>query len=254
MINFDKTINFDDNINCPIDGWSLGLLFGSSFIMILLVLGNMKLIILHILILTELILTIPISITTLWDGCTTKVSFIISLNFLWIGYIIHNIVVFLKLKAFFRPQIQKIFISIVIICNIFWIIHCIFLWLYFENINNIWIYTRAIEFIFKDILWIYCVSFIFIIIKTKYKMKFRVLITFSKINILLISMLLSVLAIIVDIIYYVFHINSGKGYRNPFWEIAFITKLFCDVIFLDNFKIVLNKIREKYFTQMGFNN
>jgi hypothetical protein len=239
----------NSNLNyfeCSRDGWYFGMLFGSILVLIFIVIGNMKFKRLHILILFELILTIPVSIITLWDGCITKISIIIGLNFLWIGYIMHNIIVILKLIPFFSIKWKNYIIFFILIYNTFWILHCVFLWLYFENINNIWIYTRMIEFVFKDILWIFCVTYVFVKIKKTFKMDFKILIKFSKINILLFMMILSVIAIIADILFYIFNIKSEKGYRNPFWILAFITKLFCDVILLDDFKTIFNKIKEIY--------
>ncbi|KAM0240712.1 hypothetical protein ACHAP5_007917 [Fusarium lateritium] len=66
--------------------------------------------------------------------------------------------------------------------------------------------------------------------------------TSPRFGIMLLCLLLSIIFLITDVIFMI--VVSKRGGMNPFWRLALVFKCASDVIFLDDFKSVLDRISE----------
>lgn len=89
-------------------------------------------------------------------------------------------------------------------------------------------------------------------IKYRYSFGFFGLVKASpRFGIMLLSMCISILFIIVDLLAVTDVL--GMGGLNPFWKIAFVFKCFTDTIILDDFKTALDKLFERQRSQIAMN-
>lgn len=102
--------------------------------------------------------------------------------------------------------------------------------------------TLALTMAFpSDPWWIFTTINLFWNIKHSYNLGFLQLIRISpRFGILLLSMCLSVIFIVIDILSVTSVLETGA--INPFWKFSFIFKCFTDTIILDDFKTALDKI------------
>lgn len=93
----------------------------------------------------------------------------------------------------------------------------------------------------RDPWWIFTTVNLFWNIKKRYEFGyFELMRISSRFAILLLSMCLSILFIILDVLAVTSVLDLGG--LNPFWKIAFIFKCFTDTIVLDDFKTALDKL------------
>jgi hypothetical protein len=127
-------------------------------------------------------------------------------------------------------------------------------WLYFGNYNNLFVYTRPYEALFRDPWWIFTVLSLFWNIKTRYEFGYIELLRVSpRFGVLLGAMILSICFIFLDILA-VTHVINGKGLPdgiNPFWKLAFVFKCLTDTIVLDDFKTALDKLKQHKLQRLG---
>jgi hypothetical protein len=126
--------------------------------------------------------------------------------------------------------------------------------LYFSNTNNLFIYTRPYEALFRDPWWIFTCCNLLWNIKTRYEFGYFEIVRASpRFGILIGAMLLSICFILLDILA-VTHVLSGPGLPdgiNPFWKLAFVFKCLTDTIVLDDFKTALDKLKQRKMEKMN---
>lgn len=93
----------------------------------------------------------------------------------------------------------------------------------------------------RDPWWIFTVVNLFWNIKTRYEFGyFELMRISSRFGIMLLSMCLSILFVILDVLAVTSVLQIGG--LNPFWKLAFVFKCFTDTIILDDFKTALDKL------------
>lgn len=160
----------------------------------------------------------------------------------------------MKNKPFLNRKASLIYICTVIAVQPYWIIEIVANFLYFNNINNLFQYTRPYEALFRDPWWIFTCCSLFWNIKRRYEFGIIELIRVSpRFGILLMAMVLSVSFIIVDVLS-VTHVIEGSGLPdgiNPFWKLAFVFKCLTDTVILDDFKTALDRLKQYRLERMG---
>ena len=191
--------------------------------------------------------------------------------FLNASWSLHNVIAWMKNKPFLGRKASLFYISTVILVQPYWVIEIVAnvssimkrinsclsdirQWLYFGNYNNLFIYTRPYEALFRDPWWIFTVLSLFWNIKTRYEFSYLELLRVSpRFGVLLGAMILSICFIFLDILA-VTHVIDGKGLPdgiNPFWKLAFVFKCLTDTIVLDDFKTALDKLKQYKLQRLG---
>jgi hypothetical protein len=174
----------------------------------------------------------------------------VTLNTSWL---IHNVVAWIKIRPFISKRVSYLYIGTVCLSVPYWIVEIYANFTYFNNINNLFHYTRPYEAIFRDPWWIFTTCSLFYNIIRRYEFGLLELIRVSpRFGVLLGSMLLSVAFIIVDIcsVTKTFQSSLPEGI-NPFWKLAFVFKCLTDTIILDDFKTALDKLKDYKLQRMN---
>lgn len=126
--------------------------------------------------------------------------------------------------------------------------------LYFSNSNNLFVYTRPYEALFRDPWWIFTCFNLIWNIKRRYEFGYLELVRVApRFGILIAAMFLSISFILIDILA-VTRVISGPGVPdgiNPFWKLAFVFKCLTDTIVLDDFKTALDRLKDYRLERMG---
>ncbi|KAN0102102.1 hypothetical protein V8E51_012612 [Hyaloscypha variabilis] len=230
--------------NVILEGWSQGVLCGGLLILILFTVANMKRhVLLHKLILLELVLALghgtfiffPDPVYGWYLSCTATL--------LYISFFVHNIVSWMKIKRFLPPWGSKLFIGTIFLALPYWISETYFNFEYFNNLgDNSFVLTRPWEAPMRDGWWVFTTCRLIYIIKNTYNISLIKLIRESpRFGVLIMSMLLSIAFVFIDIAFTVHQLSNDDGV-NPFWKFYVIFKCASDVIFLDDFKKVIDSL------------
>lgn len=226
-----------------LEAWSQGCMIGALIIMIGITLANMRRgVMLHKLILIELLLAMPNGFFTFFDPPTWGWYLSSTVIFLIISWNLHNVIAWMKNKPFLSKRNNAIYIGSIILVQPYWVLEIYANFTYFNTPNtHLFSSTRPLEAVCRDPWWIFTALNLFWNIKYRYEFKPLELIRISpRFGLLLLSMSLSIIFIIVDLLSVTPVIPIG--YINPFWKFAFIFKCFTDTIVLDDFKTALDKL------------
>ncbi|KAI1008434.1 hypothetical protein LB504_001995 [Fusarium proliferatum] len=226
-----------------LEAWSQGCMIGALIIMIGITLANMRRgVMLHKLILIELLLAMPNGFFTFFDPPTWGWYLSSTVIFLIISWNLHNVIAWMKNKPFLSKRNNAIYIGSIILVQPYWVLEIYANFTYFNTPNtHLFSSTRPLEAVCRDPWWIFTAINLFWNIKYRYEFKPLELIRISpRFGLLLLSMSLSIIFIIVDLLSVTPVIPIG--YINPFWKFAFIFKCFTDTIVLDDFKTALDKL------------
>ncbi|KAF5544526.1 hypothetical protein FPHYL_11016 [Fusarium phyllophilum] len=245
-----------------LEAWSQGCMIGALIIMIGITLANMRRgVMLHKLILIEvsisisiafnkqsshkiskLLLAMPNGFFTFFDPPTWGWYLSSTVIFLIISWNLHNVIAWMKNKPFLSKRNNAIYIGSIILVQPYWILEIYANFTYFNTPNtHLFSSTRPLEAVCRDPWWIFTAINLFWNIKYRYEFKPLEIIRISpRFGLLLLSMSLSIIFIIVDLLSVTPVIPIG--YINPFWKFAFIFKCFTDTIVLDDFKTALDKL------------
>ncbi|CAI6333915.1 unnamed protein product [Periconia digitata] len=241
-----------------LEAWAQGYMVGSLVVMIAITMANMRRgVRLHKLILIELVFGLwqgfwlfPQSspnrrIDTWWLSVAA-----IPLNVSWI---LHNVVSWMKIKPFFSPLWNKVYIGTVVLSIPYWIVEVYANFAYFHYGNAIFNTTRPLELLFRDPWWIISTVYLFIVIKTQYDLKLKEIIRISpRFGIMLASMLVAIVFVICDVLSVTKAIKLASDMGiNPFWKLAFVFKCLTDSVILDDFKIALDRLRAFKISRLG---
>ncbi|KAF2415507.1 hypothetical protein EJ08DRAFT_571283, partial [Tothia fuscella] len=237
-----------------LEAWAQGFMVGALIIMAGITVSNMRRgVLLHKLILIELIFGMAHGTFIFPKAPVYGWYLSVTAIFLNISWIMHNVIAWMKSKPFLPRKISYIYIGTVALSVPYWIVEMYANFTYFNNINNLFHYTRPYEAIFRDPWWIFTTVNLFWNIIRRYEFGILELIRVSpRFAVLLAAMMLSVAFIIVDILSVtaVFQSNLPEGI-NPFWKLAFIFKCFTDTIILDDFKTALDKLKQYKLERLG---
>ncbi|KAF5252598.1 hypothetical protein FANTH_2492 [Fusarium anthophilum] len=245
-----------------LEAWSQGCMIGALIIMIGITLANMRRgVMLHKLILIEvsilssiafnrlsshktskLLLAMPNGFFTFFDPPTWGWYLSSTVIFLIISWNLHNVIAWMKNKPFLSKRNNAIYIGSIILVQPYWVLEIYANFTYFNTPNtHLFSSTRPLEAVCRDPWWIFTAINLFWNIKYRYEFKPLEIIRISpRFGLLLLSMSLSIIFIIVDLLSVTPVIPIGV--INPFWKFAFIFKCFTDTIVLDDFKTALDKL------------
>ncbi|KAF5024476.1 hypothetical protein F66182_3416 [Fusarium sp. NRRL 66182] len=170
-----------------------------------------------------------------WYLSSTVILLIISWN-------LHNMIAWMKNRPLLSKRNSYIYIGTVILVQPYWVLEIYANFTYFNTpTDHLFVSARPLEALFRDPWWIFTAINLFWNIKYRYEFTFLELVRVSpRFGLLLLSMSLSIIFIIIDILSVTPVISMG--YINPFWKFAFIFKCFTDTIVLDDFKTALDKL------------
>ncbi|KAH2331974.1 hypothetical protein KXV29_006211 [Aspergillus fumigatus] len=165
---------------------------------------------------------------------------------LYVSYDIHNVVSWMKIKLFVSQLGSALFIGTVILVTPYWVAEMYLNSAYFNGLgNDSFTFTRPWEVVVRynsDGWWIFTACWLTYSIKTGYNVTLVELVKISsRFGILLLCMILSIVFMFVDVAVTVGHVFKDKGV-NPFWKPYIIFKCASDVIFLDDFKQVVDRL------------
>ncbi|KAF1936140.1 hypothetical protein EJ02DRAFT_414489 [Clathrospora elynae] len=233
-----------------LEAWAQGYNVGSLIILILIVFCNYRSgIWLHKLILLELALAIWhgtfIFIQDPWYGWFLSTT----ASLLFISYLLHNIVSWLKIRPFLPLWGSRFFIISLICVQPFWIAEA---WSNFEYFNslgsNVNIRMRPWEALLRDPWWIFTTWRLIHAIKKTYTFNLWTLIRINRrFGVMLACMTLSIVFLLTDAAVSATKTTTASGI-NPHWRFALVFKCASDTIFLDDFKSVLDDIVARKFS------
>ncbi|KAI9806556.1 MAG: hypothetical protein M1833_003743 [Piccolia ochrophora] len=254
----------------PLDGnileaWAEGFNVGALVILILIVVSNIRRgVILHKLILLELVLALWHGTFIFFDDPQYGWYLSATAALLFISYQIHNVVAWLKIKPFLPRWGSMLYIISLLCVQPFWVVAA---WLNFEYFNNLGVtkstVVRPWEALarydkyplwemgtnkppLRDPWWIFTTCGLVWIVKRQYNFGlFELIKTNTRFGVLIFCMFLSVVFLTTDIIVTAAKISKNAGI-NPYWRLALVFKCASDVIFLDDFKKVLDSLHDHY--------
>ncbi|RMZ83757.1 hypothetical protein DV738_g879, partial [Chaetothyriales sp. CBS 135597] len=240
-----------------LEGWSQGFLVGSLIIMAAITIANMRRrVLLHKLILLEQLMAMCHGTFCFmhFKGYGWYLSGTATL--LYLSWIVHNLVAWMKMKPFFidqcgstfKPQtgiwIRNIYLStlaLTVPVNVFQIFNN---FRFFNNLDSV-LYTavRPYEPLIRDPWWVFTCLMLFHVIRRSYDTGFVELIRKSpRFSILLAAILLSMSFTAVDIVASIHNFIGSTDGINPWWKLSLVFKCLTDTIMLDDFKTELRKL------------
>jgi len=159
----------------------------------------------------------------------------------------------MKIKPFLSKPASYFFIGTVILVQPYWILEIYANFAFFHGVNKIFLKTRPYEALCRDPWWIFTTVYLFWVIKTQYEMTVKEIVRISpRFGIMLLSMVLSIIFIVLDILTVTNAINlAGTTGINPFWKLAFVFKCLTDAVVLDDFKMALDRLRAFKISRLG---
>ncbi|KAF2450156.1 hypothetical protein P171DRAFT_349019 [Karstenula rhodostoma CBS 690.94] len=241
----DRCADTVDGVSGTIaEAWGQGYMVGGLVVLMLLTLASLRRhALLHKLILSELILATFRGTYIFFSGSDAGWYSSSTSVLLYISYNLHNVINWIKIKPFLGRTGNWIYLGTLILVWPYWIVECYFLFQYNNNLgSDYFIYLRPWEFLCREPWWLFTTGYLIYIIKRAYDCSIIHLIrTSGKFLVLLLSMALSIGFVIADVVIVLVIDTPCRG-KNPLWKIAFIFKCTADVIFLDDFKSVLDRI------------
>ncbi|CAJ0549717.1 Ff.00g033300.m01.CDS01 [Fusarium sp. VM40] len=228
-----------------VESWSQGFNVGGIVILILLVLCNYRRkTLLHKLIIGELLLALGHGFFSFFEK--PEYGWILSSTaaLLYISYFVHNLIAWLKIRPFLPKWGARAFIITLLMVQPYWVLET---WANFEYNNQLgsklFDTSRLLEPLFRDPWWVFTTIKLVMAINENYEFTIPGLIrTSPRFGIMLLCLLLSIIFLFTDVIFMI--VVSRRGGMNPFWRLALVFKCASDVIFLDDFKSVLDHISE----------
>ncbi|CAG9939494.1 unnamed protein product [Clonostachys rosea f. rosea IK726] len=227
------------------ESWAQGFNIGSVVILLLFVLCNYrKGVVLHKLILLELFLAGWNGIFIFFDDPAYGWILSSTAALLYISYNLHNVISWFKIKPFLPRWGGLLFIISLMLVQPYWVLETVANFQYFNLLgNNMFTKSRYVEPIARDPWWIFTTVKLVMVINKNYGYTLVALIrTSPRFGVLLLCMFMSIIFLATDVA--VTATMSSPSGINPFWRLALVFKCASDVIFLDDFKSVLDHIAE----------
>ncbi|KAI9795566.1 MAG: hypothetical protein M1833_006966 [Piccolia ochrophora] len=235
-----------------IEAWGQGFLVGGLLIMSGITVANMRRgQLLHKLILLELLLAISHGTFCFmtFKGSGWYISSTAVL--LYASWVLHDVISWMKSKAFLTRWASLFYIGTVILVIPYWVVEVYANFAFNNNINDMFTKTRPFEPLFRDPWWIFTCCNLVWNIKKRYNFGFLELFrTSPRFAVMLISMVLSIIFLIMDILSNTVGFGQVTGI-NPYWKLSLVFKCFCDTIILDDFASALNRLREHAFRRQS---
>ncbi|RSM18746.1 hypothetical protein CDV31_002466 [Fusarium ambrosium] len=228
-----------------VEAWAQGLNVGAIVILILLVLCNYRhKALLHKLILSELLLALGHGFFAFFQE--PEFGWVLSSTaaLLYISYFVHNVIAWLKIKPFLPKWGSRVFIISLLAVQPFWVLETWANFQYHNNLgSNVLDTSRLFEPLARDPWWVFTTIKLVLAINDNYEFTIPKLVRISpRFGVMLLCLFVSIVFVVVDVVFMI--LVSKRGGLNPFWRLALIFKCASDVIFLDDFKSVLDRISE----------
>ncbi|KIW75517.1 hypothetical protein Z517_10259 [Fonsecaea pedrosoi CBS 271.37] len=241
-----------------LEGWSEGFMVGALVIMACITIANMRRgVLLHKLILIEQLAALShglIGTFCFMDFSGYGWYLSATATLLYMSWIVHNIVAWMKIKPFFmdsrsmfKPEtgkwVRRIYLgtlalTIPFIC---WQISNNFR--FFNNINDFYVKVRPYEPLMRDPWWVFTCLTLFYVINSVYGTGVFELIKRSpRFGILLCAICFSLIFTAVDIAASIHDFTGSIDGINPWWKLSLVFKCLTDTIMLDDFKTELKRL------------
>ncbi|KIW26732.1 uncharacterized protein PV07_06542 [Cladophialophora immunda] len=238
-----------------LEGWSEGFMVGALVIMACITVANMRRgVLLHKLILVEQLAALSHG-TFCFMGFRGYGWYLSSTaTLLYISWIVHNIVAWMKIKPFFmdsrsmfKPEtgkwVRRIYLGTLALTVPFicWQISNNFR--FFNNINDFYVKVRPYEPLMRDPWWVFTCLTLFYVINSVYGTGVFELIKRSpRFGILLCAICFSLIFTAVDIAASIHNFTGSTDGINPWWKLSLVFKCLTDTIMLDDFKTELKRL------------
>ncbi|CAM1501294.1 Fc.00g104560.m01.CDS01 [Cosmosporella sp. VM-42] len=241
-----------------VEAWGQGLNVGAIAMLILIVLCNYRRhVLLHKLILLELVLAIGHGTFIFFPDPTYGWVLSSTATPLYISYTVHNVIAWLKIKPFLPGWGARFFIGTIVLVQPYWILEAWANFQYFNMLGSlVFEKTRFLEplmsYRYRDPWWVFTTVKLVLIINKNYNFTLINLFkTSPRFGVMLGCLFLSIVFLIADVAF-IARATTQSGI-NPFWRLALVFKCASDVIFLDDFKVVLDRIAESALRRFGGN-
>ncbi|KAM5346122.1 hypothetical protein ACJ41O_009127 [Fusarium nematophilum] len=233
------------NSALTLESWSQGFFMGALVIMIGMTLANMRRrVLLHKLILLELVLALPNTLFNFFDPPVWGWYLSSTAVLLITSWTLHNVISWMKSRPFLQTTGRRVYIYTLCLAQLYWVVELYGNFAYFNGAQGrLFNMTRPFEPLFRDPWWIFTIANLFWNIKFRYSLTLSQILRISpRFAILLLSMCLSVLFIILEVLAVTPVISIGG--INPYWKFASVFKCFTDTVILDDFKTSLDKLSQ----------
>ncbi|KIW71510.1 hypothetical protein PV04_03667 [Phialophora macrospora] len=241
-----------------LEGWSEGFMVGALVIMACITIANMRRkVLLHKLILVEQLAALSHG-TFCFFGFKGYGWYLSSTAmFLYLSWIIHNIVAWMKIKPFFmdsrsmfKPEtgkwVRRIYLGSLALTVPFICWQIANNYRFFNNINDLYVRVRPYEPLMRDPWWVFTCLTLFHVINSVYGTGVFELIKRSpRFAILLIAICLALIFTAVDIAASIHNFTGSTDGINPWWKLSLVFKCLTDTIMLDDFKTELKRLNVK---------
>lgn len=238
-----------------LESWSQGLVVGSLMLMACITLANMhRRVTLHKLIFAEqaMALTHGTFCFMTFTGYGWYLSSTAAL--LYLSYILHNVVAWLKVRPFFHgkstiftPKFVKWTTRIYLYSLALTVPAILFQitdnFRYFNGYGGWYAKVRPYEPLMRDPWWVFTCGILFYVISKSYGMGiFKVIQRSPRFGILFTSIILALIFTALDIAASIHSFIGSTDGINPFWKLSLIFKCLTDAILLDDFKTELKRL------------
>jgi hypothetical protein len=171
---------------------------------------------------------------------------------LFISYLLHNVVSWLKIRPFLPLWGSRLFIISLVCVQPFWVAEAWSNFSYFNQLgSDVNVRTRPWEALLRDPWWIFTTWKLIDSIKKTYGFKLWALMRINtRFGIMMLCMVASIAFLLTDVVVSAAKLTASSGI-NPYWRFALVFKCASDTIFLDDFKSVLDDIVARKFSSAG---
>lgn len=173
---------------------------------------------------------------------------------LYLSYILHNLVSWMKIKPFFhgkstifKPRFVKwttrIYLSTLALTVPPILFQIADNFRYFNGYSGWYVQIRPYEPLMRDPWWVFCCGILFYVISKSYGMGVMKIVKKSpRFGILFISIILALIFTCLDIVVSIHNFIGETDGINPFWKLSLVFKCLTDAILLDDFKTELKRL------------
>lgn len=238
-----------------LESWSQGFIVGALIVMACITIANMRRrVLLHKLILLELFLAMSHGTFCFMDFHGYGWYLSATAMLLYISWIIHNVVAWMKVRpffiqpgGFFRAKVG-IWVQGIYLYSLALTVPVIAFQIqdnyrFFNNRGGWYTQIRPYEPLFRDPWWVFTCLALFHVIRKCYGTGVMGLVSRSpRFGILLAAIALSMAFTVVDIIASIHPFLGDTDGINPWWKLALVFKCLTDTIMLDDFKTELKRL------------
>ncbi|KAK5099186.1 hypothetical protein LTS08_005765 [Lithohypha guttulata] len=241
-----------------LESWSQGFVVGALGLMACITIANMRRrVLLHKLILVEQLFALSHGSFCFmnFEGYGWYLSSTAAL--LYLSYILHNVVAWMKIKPFFEGKstifsakfvrwTTPIYISTLCLTVPVILFQITDNFRYFNGYGGWYVAVRPYEPLMRDPWWVFCSAIFCFVLARSYGMKITMIIKRSpRFGILFASLILALIFTGFDVAASIHPFIGDTDGINPFWKLSLVFKCLTDAILLDDFKTELKRLGVK---------